>query len=213
MSPTSFPKLGKPLAHQDPPIGTRSLRTGADYMQLESFRSWFKQSAVVDESGGPRVVYHGTNKRFDAFEVSPKGTYGSGIYFCDTVESAGCYVHEDKSALIHAVFLSIQNPWVVNADFESPGAFEEDLDCPIVEAILSLPNGRVLLDAAKSDAALRDFNFLDAQFTNVLKALAHDGIMSTYPDGSMEIIAFDPRQVKSIENTGSFDPKDPRFNR
>ncbi len=213
MSPTSLPKLGTPFEVQGLPIGTRSLRSGADYMQLESFRSWFKQSAVVDESGDPRVVYHGTNKRFDAFEVSPKGTYGSGIYFCDTLDSAQCYVHEDKSALIHAVFLSIQKPWVVKADFESQGAFEEDLDCPIIEAILALPNGRTLLEMAKNDAALREFNFLDARFTGVLKELGHDGIMSTYPDGSMEIIAFDPRQVKSIKNTGGFDPLDPRFNR
>jgi hypothetical protein len=34
-----------------------------------NFKKWFGQSQVVDKSGKPLIVYHGTNQSFDKFDV------------------------------------------------------------------------------------------------------------------------------------------------
>lgn len=57
--------------------------TGAARALLESnilddpnFRSWFGNSKVVDSSGNPLRVYHGTASDFDAFDLTRSGEYG-----------------------------------------------------------------------------------------------------------------------------------------
>ena len=41
-----------------------------------AFREWFGNSKVVDESGKPLVVYHGTSGDFDVFRPSRMGEFG-----------------------------------------------------------------------------------------------------------------------------------------
>ena len=50
--------------------------------------------------------------------------------------------------------------------------------------------------------------YIDA-FTEKVKVRGHDGVLLALPDGSQEIDAFEPTQVKSaIGNNGQFDPGD-----
>jgi hypothetical protein len=62
------------------------------------FKSWFGDSKVVDESGEPLVVYHGTNQDFDEFDTLKLGTntgsygfLGQGLYFTTEVSDAEKY--------------------------------------------------------------------------------------------------------------------------
>jgi len=52
--------------------------------KAENFKKWFGDSRVVDESGQPLVVYHGTTHSFDEFikdKGNPENDLGLGFYF------------------------------------------------------------------------------------------------------------------------------------
>lgn len=87
------------------------------------FATWFGQSKVVDQTGEPLVLYHGTDaKPFNLFRPSRFATYGDGIYFTDAIDQAKHY--GDR---VLAVFLSIQNPLVIKE-----GEFA-DVDAAVLE--------------------------------------------------------------------------------
>lgn len=51
------------------------------------FKNWFDNSHVVDETGKPLIVYHGSVQTFDTFDkdkASPEGNMGAGFYFSDS---------------------------------------------------------------------------------------------------------------------------------
>ena len=60
-------------------------------VRTEAFKQWFGKSMVVDENGEPLVLYHGSSKKFDRFDMSKVGTssgenkdsgyFGTGFYF------------------------------------------------------------------------------------------------------------------------------------
>lgn len=54
-----------------------------------AFKSWFKQSKVVDDNGEPMRVYHGTTGTFKSFDLSlsnPESDWGAGLYFSNSPE-------------------------------------------------------------------------------------------------------------------------------
>lgn len=75
-----------------------------------AFRSWFRKSKVVDESGKPKVLYHGTGRhettkilrgkqdnytQFDQFVPSENGLYGPGVYMSDSHLPTGGWYEPD----------------------------------------------------------------------------------------------------------------------
>jgi hypothetical protein len=77
------------------------------------FRNWFGESKVVDESGKPMVVYHGTGSTdISEFKVSKGGTYGGGIYLTPDVRGANDYAiyRGAPSSTVYPVYASIKNP-------------------------------------------------------------------------------------------------------
>ena len=42
-------------------------------VRTEAFKQWFGESMVVDENDEPLVLYHGSSKKFDKFDVSKVG--------------------------------------------------------------------------------------------------------------------------------------------
>lgn len=65
---------------------------------VENFWRWFEGSSVIDKSGNPIVVYHGTNKDFDVFK--------SGMFAKDPVYSESFATSEGGS--IMPVYLNIK---------------------------------------------------------------------------------------------------------
>lgn len=59
------------------------------------FPAWFQDSKVVDESGKPLVVFHGTGhggfEQFDPGKQDPEALYGPGFYFTQDPEIASSY--------------------------------------------------------------------------------------------------------------------------
>ncbi len=156
----------------------------------------------MDENGAPLVVFHGTNsENIEAFTPSRHGSFGSGVYM--TAERGTASEYGD---IVVDGYMSLQNPWAIQVDSESAGSFEEDFDSPAVEAILSLPGGRDLLNEARDGVGL-----FGGGLQSTLARMGHDGVIATYPDGSTEYVAFDPAQIKSVNNQGTFDASDPRI--
>ena len=56
---------------------------------LRNFWNWFGDSKVVDEDGRPLVVYHGSTKKFEIFDInksSKESNLGSGFYFTNNID-------------------------------------------------------------------------------------------------------------------------------
>lgn len=73
----------------------------------DAFNEWFGQSKVADRAGKPITVFHGTNARFNAFQVSRYGAIGAGIYM--TVNAGHAQEHGNTIMDLH---VSLQNPVV-----------------------------------------------------------------------------------------------------
>lgn len=80
------------------------------HWETPEFKRWFGGSKVVDESGNPKVMYHGTGRHetadvlegrktgytaFDQFKPSEDGLYGPGIYFSDNTNVTGGWYKPD----------------------------------------------------------------------------------------------------------------------
>ena len=78
-----------------------------DQTETRQFQRWFGDSKVVDEEGKPLVVYHGTDEKFNAFDMS-KGRANmdiQGAFFSPYELDAEGYGEN-----VGAYYLSIQNP-------------------------------------------------------------------------------------------------------
>ena len=74
---------------------------------LRNFYRWFGDSKVVDEQGRPLVVYHGTNVKFDTFDISyaQNGVLGKAFYFTPNESIA-----KKKGEIVLSCYLRIESP-------------------------------------------------------------------------------------------------------
>lgn len=152
------------------------------------FKRWFGDSKVVDASGEPMVVYHGTSKDkpFSSFTRNAQGTWftsdpEAASSYATTNDSQkvvyedGRYVSKNTSAQVFPVYLSIKNPLKVE--------------------------GEVL----KKWQASVNYRAANKMLVGDAKYRGYDGLMF----GEGVFVAFEPTQIKSaIGNKGTFDPKD-----
>jgi hypothetical protein len=165
--------------------------------ETTEFRSWFGNSKVVDRGGKPLVMYHGSNACFRAFDPDKAGKnfrMGEvGMYFTSSPEQASMYAQhrQDGSPTVYPVYLSLQNPLILEEDAGWGG-------------VLSL------IENNKS---------VKAKVRKAIASGLHDGViardMNPGADGEPEtvVIALRPEQVKSaFGNSGAFDPESPDMN-
>ena len=101
-------------------------------MDNPNFRRWFGRSKVVDREGNPLVVYHGTIESFTKFDTSleksrtayaPKDVFffskspknASSYALHDIETDKGWYYSYGKGSSVIPVYLSMQNPYTLNA--------------------------------------------------------------------------------------------------
>lgn len=148
-----------------------------------AFKKWFYGSKVVDESGEPMVLYNGARPGNDigAFEM-PVGGH-DGIYFTPDPEYAESF----------AVDLSGENG--------AAGA--------MYPVYLNIKNP-FIVEAEDGSAEFENFVYrgLDIQ---ELSEQGYDGaILKVHGFGIDQVIAFDPKQIKSaIGNNGDYDAGNP----
>lgn len=190
------------LAKVDIRGGQYQVADGASYSQTsnintdsEAFRKWFSDSKVVDGSGKPLVVYHGTNAKFNAFDPKKIGTatddgiWGVGFYF-------GSSSKTPYGTIKMPVYLQMKKPFVLN-DFKAVEAIADYLD--VVEENFKLNEHDGLIHFSQKQVS---------QITSHIKEQGHDGIIVKMGDSWTEYIVFDPNQIKSVDNRGTFSPAD-----
>lgn len=188
-----------------------------------SFKRWFGNSKVVGPDGKPLVMYHGTSRSesgepFSKVDVyaSNYGLMGMGGYFTDNPEVASEYTSKGRgeTPTVYPVYLSIKNPMdmdgTANAEawknqfdgienyheggntneswYRAAEAYMEDQQVPMYEGAEALQD------------AIRNMGY---------DGITHIGGGRVKKDGVKHrvYIAFDPNQIKSIYNKGTYSPE------
>jgi hypothetical protein len=206
------------------------------------FRNWFGDSKVVDDSGAPLVVYHGTNQDFTSFDASRNGQNtraASSIAFFFTEQPTEANEYADmagRTQVADAVNVEKQIEQVKKKlaaaerkqdwdaverltteweDLELGGINAPPSGQNIVPVYLNIRNPMTLDMGGRFDAHKVRDAIAEA------KAKGHDGLTLTNvydpvgdrPEGftTTQHVAFDPTQIKSVNNRGTFDPQDPNI--
>lgn len=147
------------------------------------FKKWFGDSKVVDESGKPLEVYHGTesDEAFSAFETnSPDGT--PAIYFSSNKKVANSY---SVNLPIFEVYLKMENPLEIDAQGKEYNDFTAEMRSNIDYANRNGYDGVIV--------------------KNIRDGWSQGGkIATTY-------VVFNPEQIKSVNNQGTFDESNPNI--
>ena len=177
---------------------------------------FFKNSKVRDESGHLLLVYHGSSAHFTTFDkskIKPWGWYGNGFYFTPSPNIASVY----SEGYTLKCYINITNPFYADSSFtneeeyynrcdklyELAGTtkeevYNQDEECKYVRD----PYYRLLmyLQHIKSTKDINDY----------VKELGYDGVigLDTEMGEYQEIVAFEPNQVKSIDNKNPSDKDD-----
>lgn len=204
---------------------------------IRNFWRWFGDSKVVDTAGKPLVVYHGSGaKGIRVFDISKyesvqRGDWGKGIYFTPSQWHATGYkttaVQSQDPAIKAAYDLEEQTAkefgttgmmkWI---DLKNNKITQEQYD-----KLVELENQwrAALKQAEESDrgevypAYIRMENpyvyiyggITEPDLAERAKAAGHDGIIVKNEEGVIEeVIAFEPTQIKSVNNQGTFSPTD-----
>jgi hypothetical protein len=158
--------------------------------QTEAFKKWFGNSKVVDESGDPLVVYHGTASDFTEFRRTRSGEFGPAIYTTDSAREAGEYGvgQQQPGVNIMPVYVSIKNPYNKSVDEFWQEFGRDDGDAAAVARA----------QAAGYDGVISKRP--DVYYDSVTRKFVDRGNTLTH------YIAFSPSQIKSATgNIGAFD--------
>jgi len=193
--------------------------------------NWLAKSWGV-QNGKPQTFYHATTKDFDTFNTSGTG-FASALGMAYEVERHGSFFAVDpkfaegfiedpntgrvkEGGRILPVHLSIQSPIDLRDDALSRMLSDEET------ADEFKANGIDLRSVYNHFYELERWELFDgpegAEFIDNLQKLGFDGaiINESIPNDSnaksgQVWVAFNPSQVKSVYNRGSFSPDDPRL--
>ncbi len=169
-------------------------------------------SKIVNPDGTPKVMYHGTQSSFTAFDkkkAKSYGYYGKGFYFTES-ES-----HSKQYGNSMAVYLDVKNPLepgknkltknqlrtfleavAENEDYDIWNYGTEDIS-EIIESIYKNDAFAVIQDINATAIG----NFAEAlELFNDVNGTNYDGIVTP-----TETVVYEPTQIKSVDNIGTFD--------
>lgn len=155
-------------------------KNGKADVNSEAFKRWFGDSRVVDENGKPLVVYHGTNAEFDVFRTSNKFGYG-GAYFSNDINIAKIF-----GTPIPA-YISLKKPLIIDAENKS---------YDMIKKPVYIKTNSKFVDTNQLSAYARDNGYDGLIVKNVMEAGSYKV--------SDDYVAFNPNQIKSVYNRGTF---------
>ena len=172
--------------------------------ESEYFKRWFGDSKVVDENGEPLVVYHGTNADFNEFSYDKIGeTFGKdkiGFFFTSAKSEAENYADYAVSKKnigsknIYPVYVSLQNPLTLK-EWAETRYYSNAQDY--------IDNNGDLIDI---------FDRYTDEIIEFAESNNYDGIFFNDRENDYSIVvAFNPEQIKSVNNQGAFDAENPNI--
>jgi len=171
----------------------------APRLDTPAFKNWFGNSKVVDDKGQPLVVYHGSaTGKIESFKTEGPGRfYGPGAYFAFDAEDAAVYAQNAErrnrgiSQTIYPVYLSIKNPMPIDVAMQ-----RKMLDKMVEQRMRGGDWVKAILPELK-------IKMIEAKY---------DGFILKDESGKLiSAVVFNPKQIKSVFNKGTFNPKDPRI--
>lgn len=188
-------------------------------------QEYFKDSKVRDEDGRLKVMYHGTNadKPFTVFDTygGKFGLFGRGSYFTDDPEVAHSYTAKGKGKAprTYEVYLDIKNPLDMDAAFDRSAWTDQPTD--IRDAIAGATTNEDVFRALKQYCEDEGMIRWEAEdfISDTVRSAGFDGITHVgggrygSKDGQKHrvFIAFDPEQIKRMDNKTPTDDPDIRF--
>lgn len=182
-------KLSGPVSNESTALKSEGAGPKAN-TELPAFLNWFSDSKVVDATGRPLVVYHGTAADFESFDNSKtgandRGLWGRGHYFSAVAEGPNSYaLRQGDGARVIPAYVSIKSPLVLKTG--------SDL-------VTRLPDGTDYKELVGP-------NLDGAKIKEIAISGGHDGVIQIRPNGLIgDVVAFHPEQIKSaIGNNGDF---------
>lgn len=209
-----------------------ALRTAQVATQTPAFKNWFGDSKVVDEQDNPKIVYHGTVRGdFQEFDVygAKYGLMGQGGYFTEASAIASEYAGKNllharragtEAQTVYAVYLKIKNPIDMEAKPDIAAwtkAYDDHVYARDFDGVKTNEDAYRVVEEALSAEDMPSADGAEVM-QDGLRSMGYDGITHigggrVDPNGPRHRvwIAFDPEQIKSAFNRGTFDPNDPRI--
>ena len=183
-------------------------------------QEYFKNSKVRDENGKLLEVYHGTNADFNIFDKSKigantynEGLFGKGFYFTNSEGLADGYSKYKKgNANVKKVYLNIENPFVWKSI-----KTEEQMKQFIKDN--NIPDGVLNWNRYQQEIHTITDIENERKFAEALKKTGYDGIIYEYRQQAenqkvvKEIVAFEPNQIKNIDNQNPTSNPDIRYSK
>lgn len=136
------------------------------------FKQWFKDSQVKNTEGKPLMVFHGTKKAFDEFDIQASTNIGKqegeGFYFTARKGLANKFA-EGEGGNIRPVYLNIKKPFDITSEKADK----------------------------KLKAIIHSKEYTPQQKTQSVKDAGYDGIVMRHEDGDTWV-AFDKEQIKPV---------------
>lgn len=178
-------------------------------VESSEFKQWFKGSKIVDKSGNPMRVYHGTNKNFTIFKLSSEGVLGKGIYLTSDSERASQYSAESafgdrrgEGNNVMPLYASIKNPLIVYQDSKYKN--------PSIDALVALGIDRKNAINIVEKAFEQKGN-LTGQIYKKAQLQGYDGIVLYRENELFEIVAFSSNQLKSAITNKTYSLTNPNI--
>ena len=213
---------------QDPEVGGEASDGEAQVDQLyqrtrqedtPEFKGWFRQSQVLDEGGHPKKVFHKTAADFSEFAKGKKvdmqgellSMSGDVMYFRDNPEvSVSAHNAHDKTEGVREmpVYLKMESPlyvdefnrkemirrWTDKEDYQSgDGEFPYTVNDTILKA----------LKRSGFDGIIHEVHADEGSFFR--------GRLEGKRPAYTEYVVFEPEQIKSVFNRGTYDPQNPNI--
>ncbi len=168
--------------------------------ETPQFKRWFGASKVVDASGKPLVVYHGTNKDIVSFDPEHPGAHIKmpAIFFTPDAGIASGFAYSS----------SMKEEFRKNPMFDP----SDQTGANVVPAYIRLTNPLVVDLTENGGNGFMPPPLMRDLFARARKSGRDGVIIKNSRDGSGDIqyAVFEPTQIKSaIGNSGAFSPDNP----
>jgi len=198
-----------------------SLSDKSKWNMNSKFKSWFGNSVIVNEDGSPKIVYHGTRTTFSDFIPSLKNDIGShfgnltqsNFILISDVNEVDLESEYYKGMHIKPCFVRIERPLYMEDlttwDIQSMGEFlmENNLMSPNMINSLQIKYEKTYYgkDVRPKDSDTVQDN-IKRTLVHYIKKAGYDGIIydNTSEGDGESYMVFDPNQIKSVFNRGSW---------
>ena len=205
----------------------------------ESFQKWFGNSVVRNANGTPKVMYHGTAQDIEAFRPKQAGaifvtddpkfaddyTFMSEDYMAREIlfslpakkiealsnkakaiaKKNGTNSQDELDVLLRDMLPTRRNILPIYVSAQKPFDYENP------EHITELSKQISLMGEDRADVMRGIWNVIESpRVQNAIKAAGFDGFYM-YENGRKNLAVYEPSQIKSVFNKGTYDPADSRI--